>query len=295
MIDVKKIQRIFVSGKFDPVRQILIPKYDLDSKMALHFLRMAGITTQNIVWISPTMNLADIDRDYKLRNDVLIDVGQVKGPIEFGENCIVFDHHAADSIPADFCSTEQVAFYFNLSENKTVSYLNNMVHRLDCTPNENAIPFSQGWKYPVLLISKLNGKEIFSLAEKMDLEKPVTETELKDVQLWNSAQQKQKSINHILTELESGRKVKTVEGEPFIIVQKFLPSASFAAFEQGFHFSSFTLPTWAISFYHQSDSVDKIHGRIQEGLKIRETMILHNKLSSKYTLESFIRAVEGKN
>ncbi len=294
MIDVKKIQRIFVSGKFDPVKQTLIPRFDLDSKMALHFLRLAGIATQNINWITPSKNLAEIDREFKLRNDILIDVGQINGPLEFGDNCVVFDHHSSTSTPEDFCSTEQVAAYFNLNESPAVQKLGKLVHRLDCTPNENLIPFSEGWKYPVLLISKLNGKEIHELAEKIDLETPKSETELKEVKLWASAAQKKKSIESIQKELEVGKRIVSVEDEKFIIIRKFLPSASFGAFEMGFNFGSFTQPTWAISFSKNSRSIDKIYNRLNEGFIIRETMILHNKPASRFSYESFLQSVEGK-
>lgn len=294
MINKGKIQRIFVSGKFDPTSQTVLPKYDLDAKMSLHFLRMAGISTREIVWISPAENLEKINTTYRLKNDILIDVGQIKGPLEFGENCIAFDHHHQSSTPDDFCSAEQVVNYFSLNLSDDGKRFLQLIHVLDCEPNKAVFGFSNSWMFPMMLVSRLNGEQIFQLSEKVDLSKKLSESELSELGLLQSALSKKKSIEKIKSSLEKGQVIQTIEGEKILVIREYIPSASFGAFEMGFSFSSFTNPTWAINFSERKNYIPDIYNRMKEGVLVRDLMILQNKNITRFSYDSFLQVLEGK-
>lgn len=295
MIIKEKIQRIFVSGKFDPLSQSVIPKYDLDAKMSLQFLRLAGITTREIIWVSPSDNLDRINAVHQLKNDILIDVGQVKGPKEFGDNCIVFDHHHETSTPDDLCSAEQVVSYFNLELNDNAKRFLYLVHVLDCEPNKSLFGFSESWMFPLLLVSRMNGEQIYNLAQAYDLSSPVNEKQLEEMGLLQSALSKKKSIDKIKTSLNKGEVIKTIEGESILVIREFIPSASFGAFEMGHSFSSFTDPTWAITFPERKGCIPDIYKRMNEGVLVRDMMILQNKSITKYSYSTFVKMLEGKS
>lgn len=294
MIDVKKIQRIFVSGKFDPIKQKVIPKFDLDAKMSLQFLRMAGVETQQLIWVSPLDNLEKINKDYRLKNDVLLDVGQVQGPFEFSENCVVFDHHHESSLQTDDCSAEQVVSYFKLPLNENHRKLLGLIHTLDCEPDNSLFRYSDSWKIPILLVSRLNGEQILTLSDRYDLSVLMTDEQLLESGLNESAQSKKKSLEKVVESLKKAEEITTKEGEKILVIRHYRPSASFLTFEKGYSFASFTSPTWAINFREKKSYIPAIYERMNEGVLVRETMIIQNKGYTQYDYFSFVRKLKGE-